>query len=320
MERCRHGIQVYGVLLMYMGPLEEVSLNHKSLSLAAANQWIFKIATQELYADEIGATYVYDNRHSTHIARGDLFIYLDKRSGGYAFTGHGVVVDVLPRMPTAAEAQTPKVRRIYAAQLGDYVQHSQPLDIRTTSAKGKRNRFLLGISDVNRLGWSQSIARLRPSMFTQIIELAYRYMDVLSDPPDVSDFEIPDTWSFVRTRHGLEWFKQAVLGRQGHRCAFCGTRLAEVLDVAHVSSYSTDVKNRANPANGIGLCAYCHRAFDAGLFKLDYEGALSLVPGTLGDEVMKSHLSNLSNEDRLRLLEDVNKELLYRRFSSTPSS
>ena len=137
-ERCRHGIQVYGVLLMYMGPLEEVSLNHKSLSLAAANQWIFKIATQELYADEIGVTYVYDNRHSTHIARGDLFIYLDKRSGGYAFTGHGVVVDVLPRMPTAAEAQTPKVSRIYAAQLAACLRNNVLNDNRLQRSKSFR--------------------------------------------------------------------------------------------------------------------------------------------------------------------------------------
>ena len=153
------------------------------------------------------------------------------------------------------------------------------------------------------------------------VELAYRQADVLNRLSQVSSFEIPDTWSFVRIRHHLERFKQTVLSRRGHRCAFCGTRLTELLEVAHVSSYFTDVQNRANPANGIGLCAYCHRAFDAGLFTLGYDGTLSLIPTTVSDPGMQSHLSGLSREDRMHLLDGVNRELLRSRFAAyTPSA
>ena len=105
-----------------------------------------------------------------------------------------------------------------------------------------------------------------------------------------------------------------MLKRQDYTCAFCGTRLRELLDVAHVSSYSTDKENRANPANGIGLCTYCHRAFDAGLFKLDGDGALLLRAGTVSDPIMTSHLSGLSPKDRLRLLDGVDSQLLSKRF------
>ena len=53
--------------------------------------WILKIATQELYPDDPGEKYVYDNTHSTRVVSGDSFVYLDKRQARYGFTGHGPV-------------------------------------------------------------------------------------------------------------------------------------------------------------------------------------------------------------------------------------
>ena len=116
---------------------------------------------------------------------------------------------------------------------------------------------------------------------------------------------MPDAWSFVRKRHSVERFKQVVLLRQGFACAICGTTLREVLDVAHISRYSTDMKNRANPANGIGLCAYCHRAFDGGVFRLHETGIVSVAEGSDLDPVALAHVSSVSAEARLRLLNGI---------------
>ena len=65
--------------------------------------WIFKQSEQEQYADEPGQTYVYDNRHSVRVKPGDSFVYLDKRGGGYGFTGHGTVIQVLNSPDDTAE-------------------------------------------------------------------------------------------------------------------------------------------------------------------------------------------------------------------------
>ena len=275
--------------------------------------WIFKQSEQEQYPDEPGQTYVYDNRHSVRVNPGDSFVYLDKRGGGYGFAGHGTVTQVLTRTAETAEQGQFRVSRVFTATLGDFVQYARSLDIRPFSVEGKRNRASLGITDVNKLGWSRSIAQVNPDMFTSIIELAYRRHCIAIVPLDAPDYSVPDAWSFVKRRHSVEHFKQSVLLRQGFACAICGTTLNEVLDVAHISRYSTDVKNRANPANGIGLCAFCHRAFDSGVFRLSENGVVSMGDGRDADPVALAHLSNLSVDTRLKLLDGIDTELLRQR-------
>ena len=277
--------------------------------------WIFKQSEQEQYPDEPGQRYVYDNRHSVRVTAGDSFVYLDKRSGGYGFTGHGTVTRVLMEVSGPAEPGQPKISRIYTAELGDFVQYARALDIHPASVEGKRNRASLGITDVNKLGWSRSIAQVSPDMYTSIVDLAYRRHRIALAPIDGEDYAVPDAWSLVRKRHSVERFKLVVLLRQGFACAICGTTLREVLDVAHISRYSTDMKNRANPANGIGLCAYCHRAFDGGVFRLYETGVVSVAEGPDLDSVALAHVSSLSAEARLNLLNGIDTELLRQRQS-----
>ena len=275
--------------------------------------WIFKQSEQDQYPDEPGQRYVYDNRHSTQVNAGDCFLYLDKRSGGYGFAGHGTVTRVLVRDAKAAGISQSKTSHIYTAELGDFVQYARSLDIRARSVDGRANRAALGITDVNKLGWSRSIAQISPDMYTSIIDLAYLRRCIALGPPEGEDYAVPDAWSFVRRRHSVERFKQVVLLRQGFACAICGTTLREVLDVAHISRYSTDTKNRANPANGVGLCAYCHRAFDGGVFQLHETGVVSVAGGLDLDSVALAHVSGLSAEARLKLIDGISIELLRQR-------
>ena len=81
--------------------------------------WIFKVAYQDLYPDEPGRTYIFDNTHSVRVKKGDTFLYLDKTQG-YSFTATGSVRKLTERKPTPKEAsRTQKVRIVYTAHLSD---------------------------------------------------------------------------------------------------------------------------------------------------------------------------------------------------------
>lgn len=272
--------------------------------------WVFKIGDQTRYADRIGRQHVYDNTHSTSVAVGDSFVYLDKRGGAYSFIGHGRVAKLPSRPPTLAETRNSRVRTMYDAKLADYVSYSTPFDIRPHTVGGRRNRARLRIPNVNKLGWSSSIARLAGRLFEDIVDLAYSNGHVDVDDPPGGSHSVPDVWSYVKRRHRLEQFKRAVLRRQNHTCAICGTRVPELLDAAHVSDYSTDTANRANPANGIGLCVYCHRAFDRGLVKLHPDGHVDVEPALSSDTVAVLHFTALSSPVRRQLLCGTDPELL----------
>ena len=277
--------------------------------------WMFKLADQTTWPDRLGELYVYDNTHSRQVAPGDSFVYLDKRGGAYAFIGHGAITHIRQRRPDLDEQQNTQVTTIYEAVLVDFVGYTKPLDIRTRTREGRRNRAQLGISDVNRLGMSRSVARLPGDLFGEIVDLAYGGEYAIPSDQPTADFSVPDKWSYGRRRDRIEHFKQKVLRRQNYTCAVCGTRVRELLDVAHISDYSTDADNRANPANGICLCVYCHRAFDRGLVLLDAAGNLVLARSVVDDAIAMSHFSHLSTGSRRQLLRGVDANLLARRKS-----
>ncbi|MRH77614.1 hypothetical protein GH984_02720 [Spiribacter sp. C176] len=269
--------------------------------------WIFKVAEQDLYPDEPGLKYVYDNTHSVRVQKGDTFLYLDKTQG-YSFTATGTVKQLSERKPTEQEAlRTRKVRVVYTAHLTDVVRFTTPLSVSPTSKEGKRNRAQLGITDVNLLGWSQSMPSLGESMYQAILDLA----DLRHLLPSVSteDFSVPDSWSKTKSRLAIKGFTDTVMKRSDSRCVVCGSCLPGLVEAAHLSPYATDVKNRANPANGICLCKYCHRALDLQYIAIASTGEL-LVDSEIDDSVATFHCSQISKDDRKALLAGVDPKFL----------
>jgi putative restriction endonuclease len=61
------------------------------------------------------------------------------------------------------------------------------------------------------------------------------------------------------------FFRDAVLASYDFACSFCGLCLAEMLTASHIVPWSCDEAKRADPRNGIALCAFHDRAFDRGL-------------------------------------------------------
>ena len=269
--------------------------------------WIFKVSDQDLYPDDLGHKYAYDNTHSVRVKNGDTFLYLDKTQG-YAFTATGTVRRLNERKPTQKESsRTSKVRVVYTAHLSDVFWFSKPLSISPTTKEGKRNRAQLGIIDVNLLGWSRSMPSLSEAIYSSIIDLAE--LKRLLPKAKTDDFSVPDNWSKTKSRPAMTGFTEPVLARSSSKCIVCGTSLPGLVEAAHLSPYATDIKNRANPANGICLCKYCHRALDLRLIAITPEGEL-FVASEITDPVAVFHFAQLAADERKSLLVGVDPTFL----------
>jgi putative restriction endonuclease len=73
----------------------------------------------------------------------------------------------------------------------------------------------------------------------------------------------------VRVRLVQRFFREAVLSSYGYSCCICELNLAEMLNASHIIPWSKDEKKRADPRNGLSLCALHDRAFDRGLITMD---------------------------------------------------
>ncbi len=277
------------------------------------NHWIFKISDQDQFPDQDFEMYVFNRKHSISVRDGDAFVYLDKRKNRFGFIGHGQVREILSGQDIQSRLPDYGITTDFVALLDDCVRYTRPLDFKASTKQGRANRALLGVKDASRIGWSRSIARLNQITYEQLIDLAYEKLCVDVEPSIDDKHAIPDDWSYNRRRGNLARFKRTVLDRQNHMCAICGTSLQGVLDVAHISGYAVDIANRANPANGIVLCAYCHRAFDNGAFQIQEDGTVASSPNVKLDSIATAHLKNLTPQERLELIDGVDKALLSRR-------
>lgn len=270
--------------------------------------WIFKVAEQELYPDVPGEQYVYDNTHSVRVVKDDAFLYLDKMTH-YSFTATGLVRKVTKRVPSRKEAaRTGKVRTVFTAHLTDVIWFTEPLSISPLTKEGKKHRARLGIVDANLLGWSQSIPSLNEEMYQAILDLA-EMNKIIQPMGRGGDFAIPDNWGKTKIRCAIIRFSDPVMKRSNAHCIVCGSLLQGLVEAAHLSPYGSDRENRANPANGICLCKYCHRALDLRLIAIQPDGVLLIAPH-MDDQVARYHFSRIEPERRRQWLTGVDPKFL----------
>ncbi|MCL4303178.1 MAG: HNH endonuclease [Anaerolineae bacterium] len=191
----------------------------------------------------------------------------------------------------------------------DVIWFTPPLSIAATTKIGRSNRAKLGILDVNLLGWSQSVPRISETMYQTILDLADAEQLISSTISNNASYEIPDHWSKTKVRRFLSEFKKTVLERHRSTCVVCGTKLGAVIEVAHISPYATDKQNRANPANGICLCSFCHRALDKRLIAIKPNGEL-LVSKSISDLIAVSHFMAIDPVTRKSWLSGVEAQFL----------
>jgi len=73
----------------------------------------------------------------------------------------------------------------------------------------------------------------------------------------------------TRVRVVQGFFRRTVLAAYEYRCACCRLSIQQMLNASHIIPWRVDKQRRADPTNGIAMCAFHDRAFDRGLITLD---------------------------------------------------
>ena len=73
----------------------------------------------------------------------------------------------------------------------------------------------------------------------------------------------------TRVRLVQSFFREAVLSSYNYSCSICKISLYKMLNASHIIPWSINKLRRADPSNGLSLCAFHDRAFDRGLITID---------------------------------------------------
>jgi hypothetical protein len=117
----------------------------------------------------------------------------------------------------------------------------------------------------------------------------------------------------VMARRAQYAFRTAVLASYESTCAVCAMRIGALLTASHIIPWKVDESRRADPTNGLALCALHDRAFDRGLIGVDDNARTMISSRVLGDDAPPLH--------RVGLIEIAGQELRRpRRFHPDPSA
>jgi len=102
------------------------------------------------------------------------------------------------------------------------------------------------------------------------IELAHRGAAPGLDAPDMlAESTETETAAERRVRLVQGFFRAAVLTSYDMRCAVCELGIVDLLNASHIIPWRVNTRRRADPSNGLSLCALHDRAFDRGLITVD---------------------------------------------------
>ena len=144
-----------------------------------------------------------------------------------------------------------------------------------------RERNIKGLSNVSRLDrviWAE--LETTPNKLAAESEAAYERL--LSRPETTENEEISLPSGITEKTAGRKmrlvqnFFRRTVLASYGYRCSFCNLEVFPLLNASHIIPWSASVSLRADPRNGLCLCALHDRAFDRGLLAVDRDFRLLL--------------------------------------------
>lgn len=100
------------------------------------------------------------------------------------------------------------------------------------------------------------------------------------------------------SRRCQAFFRLAVLSSYEFHCCMCGLDIPALLTAAHIVSWAEEEKLRADPQNGLCLCALHHSAFDAGLIAVndDYRIVTSSLIGSSRSDVVRTMIVSLQDQ------------------------
>jgi len=95
-----------------------------------------------------------------------------------------------------------------------------------------------------------------------------------------TEFHIPsgptEREALTRVRVVQGFFRETVLASYERSCAICAIAIPELIIASHIIPWSLDEKRRADPRNGLALCAIHDRAFDRGLISIDAKSCIMI--------------------------------------------
>ena len=143
----------------------------------------------------------------------------------------------------------------------DPIHHAR--QVRGLSNAGKEDLHIWQEFNDNweQLAFESQLAMLRVRRESSTAEGEYSEMPSLGVATDRE--------STVRVRLVQRFFRDAVLSSYDYTCAMCQLRLPQMLTASHIIPWSKNIARRADPKNGLALCAFHDRAFDRGLVALD---------------------------------------------------
>ncbi|WP_175517530.1 HNH endonuclease [Planctomicrobium piriforme] len=89
----------------------------------------------------------------------------------------------------------------------------------------------------------------------------------------------------VKIRVAQAFFRTAVIATYDGTCAICEIHHAKLLNASHIVPWGVNVSRRADPCNGLCLCAIHDRAFDRGLIGINSAFRLVLCE-SLSDQIL----------------------------------
>ncbi len=117
----------------------------------------------------------------------------------------------------------------------------------------------------------------------------------------------------TRVRLVQGFFRDTVLASYDYKCSFCELEITQLLLASHIIPWKDNIIRRADPTNGLCLCALHDKAFDRGILGIDDDYRILL------SHVAKKQ--STSTIQRVGLLEKEGKEIILpRRFKPDPDA
>lgn len=171
------------------------------------------------------------------------------------------------------------------------------------AARGLRG--LSGASALDRAVW----AEFHSNWDAMAAESASEYARLAAENGETLEEDLPElALPFLegKTRAATiqvrvnQWkFRKSILANYGARCCITGLANDQLVNASHILPWSSDLKNRMNPQNGLCLSVLHDRAFDIGLitvmpdFRVQVSKKLALRPE---DSFMKQALLRFNNK------------------------
>ena len=249
------------------------------------------------YPDELGVRYVYDNHvaHHADVQVGDLAIIRDDKvvlgAGRIDAIQTGTAYKVRQRCPncrsTSYKFRTSAHLPFRCSACTAEFAETDKSDIRQVRTYAADYSATWRPADSLFLASSLSAAYM-----SRAVQHSIRQLDPRALRPILQSHLMPDVWwssgaapppgtgggftlILSKSRLGQQRFREEMLGRYGPRCAITGPQPPEILEAAHIRSFSSSPRHDRD--NGLLLRRDLHALFDRGLIAVD--------PGTWTIEV-----------------------------------